>query len=89
MWAADVRAPTPRLAGDGGRGRSMWAADVRAQTPRLAGDGGRGRIDVDGGEQKGGGSAARHGRTEQTVHAYLRLLRSSRDMLYIWSFSHL
>jgi hypothetical protein len=35
-------APTPRLAGDGGRGRSMWAADVRAQTPRLAGDGGEG-----------------------------------------------
>jgi hypothetical protein len=50
MWAADVRAPTPSLGGDGGRGRSMWAADVRAQTPRLAGDGGRGRIDVDGGE---------------------------------------
>jgi hypothetical protein len=55
----------------------------------VGGVGGRGRIDVDGGEQKGGGSAARHGRTEQTVHAYLRLLRSSRDMLYIWSFSHL
>jgi hypothetical protein len=62
-----------------GRGRESADAEI-------GGGWGRGRIGVDGGEQKGGGSAARHGRTEQTVDAYLRVLRSSRDLL--WKCDH-
>jgi hypothetical protein len=72
------------IGGGWGRGRSMWATDERAQTPRLAGDGGRGRIDGDDGEQKGGGSAARYGRTVRhaVLDAYTTHLISSRD---IWN----